>query len=173
MRRRIPDYLVIGLLLALGGSLGFVFAHFRAAAPRVRSFTITSRKYAYDPSTIEVNKGDQVQIRLASKDVTHGFYLEEYDIDAKVRPQDTTFWLRHPSQKDEAYQPVQEITFIANRAGKFRYRCSVTCGYMHPFMNGVLIVRPNYLFPTGVGLSLGLAVGMMLVFRRAPAGGQQ
>ncbi len=167
----IRNYLLMGLLLALGGSVGFSSTYFRQAAPQGRSFTITAHQYAYDPSTISVNKGDRVQIRLVSTDVTHGFYLEGYDLDAKVRREDPTFWVRHPSQKGEAYEPVQEISFIANRAGKFHYRCSITCGYMHPFMNGVLIVRPNYLYPTGVGLSLGLVVGMLLVYRRAPAGG--
>ncbi len=171
-RTRIANYFPAGLLLVLGGSIGFSSAYFRQAAPQDRSITITAHKYAYDPSTIEVNKGDRVQIRLVSTDVTHGFYLEGYDLDAKVRREDPTFWVRHPSEKDEAYKPVEEISFIANRAGEFHYRCSITCGYMHPFMNGVLIVRPNYLYPTAVGLSLGLVVGMLLVYRRAPAGGQ-
>lgn len=173
IRRRIPDYLVMGVLLVLGGSVGFSSAYLRWAPPRDRSFTITAHQYAYDPSTIQVNKGDRVQIRLASTDVTHGFYLEGYDLDAKVRREDPTIWLRHPSEKSEAYQEVPEISFVANHTGKFRYRCSITCGYMHPFMNGVLIVRPNYLYPTGVGLSLGLALGMLLVSRRGPAGGQR
>jgi heme/copper-type cytochrome/quinol oxidase subunit 2 len=172
IRTQIRNYLPVGLLLVLGGSFGFSAVYFRRAAPRDRSFTITARQYAYNPSTISVNKGDRVQIRLASTDVTHGFYLEGYDIDAKVRREDPTFWLRHPSEKGAAYQPVEEISFMANRAGKFHYRCSITCGYMHPFMNGVLIVRPNYLYPTGAGLSLGLVAGMLLVYRRASARGQ-
>jgi heme/copper-type cytochrome/quinol oxidase subunit 2 len=173
MRARIPNYLVGGLPLVLGGLIGLSSLYFPRPAPQDRSITITAHQYAYDPSTIEVNKGDRVHVRLVSKDVTHGFYLEGYDLDAKVRREDPTFWVRHPSEKNEDYKPVDEISFIANRAGKFHYRCSITCGYMHPFMNGVLIVRPNYLYPTGVGLSVGLTVGMLLVFRRAPAGGQQ
>jgi len=112
-----------------------------------------------------------VRIRLVSTDVTHGFYLEGYDLDAKVRREDPTFWFRRPSTGED-YKAVQEIGFIANRAGEFRYRCSITCGYMHRFMNGVLIVRPNYLYSTSIGLSLGLAAGMLLIFYRADKGGQ-
>ncbi len=170
--KRIPNYFVVGLLLALGGLIGFSSTYFRQAAPEERRFTITAHQYAYDPSTIQVNRGDRVRIQLVSTDVTHGFYLEGYDLDAKVRREDPTFWVRQPSKKGEEYEPVQEISFIANHPGKFRYRCSITCGYMHPFMNGVLIVRPNYLYSTAVGLSLGLTVGMLLAFRRGPTGGQ-
>jgi cytochrome c oxidase subunit II len=163
---RLLNYLMLLLPLALGGAAGFSLSYFRRPLPEERRFTITAHKYAYDPSTIEVNRGDTVRIRLVSTDVTHGFYLEGYDLDAKVRREDPTFWVRHPSEKDAEYKPAEEVSFVAGRAGKFRYRCSITCGYMHPFMNGILIVRPNYLYPTGVGLSLGLVVGMLWIFRR-------
>ncbi len=171
-RKRTAGIFTVALLLGLGGLAGFSATYFRQAAPQTRSFTITARQYGYNPGTIEVNKGDRVQIKLVSKDVTHGFYLEGYDLDAKVRPEDNTFWLRHLSQKGKEYQPVEAINFIANRAGKFRYRCSITCGTMHPFMNGVLIVRPNTLYSTALGLSVGLTLGMLLIFRRTPSGGQ-
>jgi hypothetical protein len=41
---------------------------------------------------------------------------------------------------------------------------------MHPFMQGELIVSPNYLFPVSVGLSLGLVVSMLLLFGETHAG---
>lgn len=170
--RRVSNYLLVALILSLGGLVGFLSARFGQARTQQRSFTITARQYGYDPGTIQVNKGDRVQIKLVSKDVTHGFYLEGYDLDAKVRPEDPTFWVRHPSENGEEYQPVQEIDFVANRAGKFRYRCSITCGTMHPFMNGVLVVSPNTLYSTALGLSLGLVVGMLWVFRRGASGSQ-
>ena len=167
--RHISNYLLLGGVLLLGGLAGFIAAYWRQAAPQERTFTITAHKYAYEPNILRVNRGDRIHIRLLASDVTHGFYLEGYDMDAKARPEDPTFWMRHPSTGGE-YQTVQEITFVANHPGKFRYRCSQTCGYMHPFMQGELIVRPNYLFSTSVGLSLGLMAGMLLVFRRWPGG---
>jgi len=171
MRIRIPKYLVVGVLLLAGGSAGFLFAQFGKVAPQERRITITAHKYAYDPPVLRVNRGDWVWIRLVAQDVTHGFYLEGYDLEAKMRPENPTFWVRHPSQGDE-FKEAQEIGFVANRTGKFRYRCSITCGYMHPFMQGELIVSPNYLFSTSVGLSLALATAMLLVLRRPRSKGQ-
>ena len=167
---QLPNYLLASVLLLLGGLGGLVFGHLGRAAPHERSFTITAHKYAYDPPILRVNRGDQLRIRLVAKDVTHGFYLEGYNLDAKVRPENPTFWARRPSEHED-YKEVEEINFVANRTGKFRYRCSITCGYMHPFMQGELIVSPNYLYSTSVGLALALAVALPLIFRRAPAGG--
>ena len=121
------------------------------------------------------DRGDRLHVRLVAEDVTHGFYLEGYDLDAKARPQNPTFWLRHPSASGDAhaegeYQEVQEIDFVAARAGKFHYRCSITCGSMHPFMQGELIVSPNSLYSASVGLSLALAAGMLIVLRRSAGG---
>jgi plastocyanin len=164
-RARIPNYLMIGLLLSIGGLAGFLLIHFRLAAPQERYVNITAHKYAYDPAVLRVNKGDRIHITLVSSDVTHGFYLEGYDLDAQVRQGEFTFLVRHPSKSKE-YESTDEISFVANRTGKFRYRCSNTCGYMHPFMQGELIVSPNYLYSISVGMSLGLAVGMMWILRR-------
>lgn len=164
-------YFRAGLVLVLGGLGGFLLAYVRQATPQERSFTITAHKYAYDPPVLRVNRGDRIHVRLLAKDNTHGFYLEGYDVDAKMRPDNDTFWARHPSQGGD-YKEVEEISFVASRTGKFRYRCSITCGYMHPFMQGELIVRPNYLYFTSVGLSVGMALGMLLLFRPSSRGSQ-
>lgn len=161
---RIPNFLMLGSLVLLGGAAGFLPAYLGQTPPQERNLTITAHKYAYDPPVLRVNKGDRIRIRFVAKDVTHGFYLEGYDLDAKARPENPTFWVRRPSSGEE-YKEVEEISFVAHRSGKFRYRCSITCGYMHPFMQGELIVGPNYLFSTSVGMSLALAAGMLLVFR--------
>ena len=161
----------VGLMVVLGGLGGLLFATVHRAPPQERSFTITAQKYAYDPPVLRVNRGDRIHVRLVAKDNTHGFYLEGYDLEAKMRPENDTFWARQPSQGGD-FKEVEEISFVASRPGKFRYRCSITCGYMHPFMQGELIVRPNYLYTTSVGLSVGMALGMLLVFRPSSRGVQ-
>lgn len=170
-RKKLSSFLGVGAMLVMGGAIGFSSLYFRRYPAQDLAFTITAHKYAYEPSVIEVNRGDRVEIHLVSDDVTHGFYLEGYDLDAKVRRMDPTIWIRRPSEGEDFHE-AKEISFVASRAGKFRFRCSQTCGYMHPFMNGVLIVRPNYLYSTALGLSFGLVVGMLWVFRRGASGGQ-
>jgi len=164
-------YLRAGLVLVLGGLGGFLLAYVQQAPPQERNFTIIAHKYAYDPAVLHVNRGDRIHVHLVAEDVTHGFYLEGYDVEAKMRPENDTFWARQPSQGGD-YKEVEEISFVASHSGKFRYRCSITCGYMHPFMQGELIVRPNYLYSTSVGLSVGMVFGMLLLFRPSSRGSQ-
>jgi heme/copper-type cytochrome/quinol oxidase subunit 2 len=172
MKRLVNSKKVLaGLILMLGGLGGFLFAAVHQAAPQERTFTITAHKYAYDPPVLRVNRGDHIRLQLVAKDVTHGFYLEGYDVEAKMRPENGTFWTRKPSEGGD-YKEVEEISFVASRPGKFRYRCSITCGYMHPFMQGELIVRPNYLYSTSVGLLVGMGLGMLMLLRSPSKGSQ-
>lgn len=153
------------LLILLIGCGGLIFAGKQNLMSQERVFNIEARQYAYNPERLRVNRGDKVTIKLTSKDVTHGFYLEGYDIDAKVRAQYPYFWLRHPSKGNE-YEQVDQISFVAKKSGKFRYRCSVTCGYLHPFMQGELIVEPNLAYPLSIGMTLVLGLGMLIYFER-------
>lgn len=126
--------------------------------PRERFFTVKMRQFAYDPPILRVNKGDTVHLTLYSQDVEHGFYLDGYGLDIKVK----------------AGGERKNVTFTADKPGKFNFRCSNTCGVFHPFMIGKLIVEPNYTFPA----SLGLAVGLLLatfgyIFLREKAHGSQ
>ena len=147
---------IIGVCMAVGAALAGA-----AHPPQDRTFHVEARKYAYEPSIIHVNLGDRVTIYLKSLDVTHGFYLDGYDLDAKITP-DEKPKLRHPS-RGAAFVEVPEIHFVANRAGKFRYRCSQSCGFMHPFMIGELVVAPNRLFTAGVGGVIGVALAVLLI----------
>ncbi|MBW8015740.1 MAG: hypothetical protein FVQ82_06100 [Planctomycetes bacterium] len=126
-----------------------------------KEFYITARQYAYEPGKISVNKGDEVHIKLASLDVIHGFFLEGYDIDAQIEPGVQKIKMRHPSQGRE-FTEVDEIVFTADRPGKFRFRCSHTCGTMHPFMQGEMLVNPNYPFLAGSGGTVGVFISALL-----------
>jgi len=102
---------------AVGGGNGSV-------PPRpVKEFVMTAKKFEFNPSRIEVNKGDEVVIRIRSLDVTHGFKLDEFGVSERV-------------DKTEV-----EVRFAATRAGEFPYYCSVFCGTGHGAMRGLLIVK--------------------------------
>ena len=105
--------------------------------PSHRVIHIDSRSFAFSPAKIKVNQGDLVTIKLSSSDVVHGLYLDGYDLEISTDPGQTS-----------------ELTFIANRAGSFRFRCSVTCGDLHPFMIGKLQVGLNQVLWRGAGLTI-------------------
>lgn len=150
---------VLGILI---GCLFGVALGWSSPEPVSRNYLIKARQYAYEPSNLEVNKGDTLNIKLVSLDVVHGFYVEGYDVDAKVYSNQQKFFFRRPSQNED-WQEVDEIQIIADKTGKFRFRCSNTCGSMHPFMQGELIVQPNTTFHAGVGGMAGLFLGMMFM----------
>ena len=126
-----------------------------AAGAEEVSFEVRAKKFSYSPNIITVNKGDVVTITLVSEDVSHGFYLDGYEIEMSVRPGETA-----------------SLTFTADKTGKFSFRCSVTCGAFHPYMVGNLIVEPNTTFTATLALALGiglLALAMPFIRRKKEA----
>ncbi len=114
--------------------------------PTTRHFTVDGRQFAYEPGVLQVNQGDTVIITLTASDVVHGLYLDGYGLETRVGPGQS-----------------QTLQFVADKPGKFRYRCSVSCGTLHPFMIGELVVGPNTTFGRTVAL-LALVVAGVLVF---------
>jgi heme/copper-type cytochrome/quinol oxidase subunit 2 len=163
-RRRTFSRLIVLVLVIAGGAVGFLSAS-RTAEPQERTITIRARQYAYEPAVIRVNRGDTVRLRLISNDVAHGFFLEGHDLDVSIIPLEPLVEIRRPSGPGEV-EEVEEVVFTAEREGKFRFRCSQTCGYMHPFMLGEMVVAPNRLFPTSLGMALGLVLGGLVIVTR-------
>lgn len=154
--------IIITLIFILTGAMAGWFSATKTATPVSRNFVVKARQYAYDPPKIEVNVGDTLHFKLIALDVVHGFYLENYDLDAEIWPNQKTFKIRKPSQGHN-WVDTTGFTVIADKTGKFRYRCSHTCGNMHPFMMGELIVHPNYLLFISIGMLTGLVLGLILV----------
>ncbi|MFQ6675074.1 MAG: hypothetical protein ACE5LH_01890 [Fidelibacterota bacterium] len=157
--------ILLAVLPLIGGLAGIGVVHYETK-PRLLDVTFEAEKYAYTPARLRVSRGDTLRIRLVSKDVTHGFYLEGFGVEAYARAQFPTFYVRKSEETkgESEYEMVESYPVIADRVGKFRYRCSVTCGPMHPFMQGELIVGPNYPFAAAIGLSLGVMIVSVLGF---------
>ena len=112
-----------------------------SARPVERTFRIQASQFEYSPSVLVVNPGDRVTIELTATDVVHGLSVDGYNFAATADPGQTA-----------------RLIFVADRQGSFRFRCTVTCGNLHPFMIGKLEVGQNTLFWRAVALS-----GLVLV----------
>ena len=137
--RKLPLILVL-LVLALSILLWPVMA---IAKGDVVVIDLTARQFEYSQSEIVVQQGDRVRINLSAEDVTHGWYLDGYDVNVEDEPRD---------------QVINNVEFVANQAGRFTFRCSATCGPFHPFMVGTLIVEPRTTLPFALGLTIFIAL---------------
>lgn len=124
-----------------------------SSAPAIRHVTLTAEQFAFEPSVVRVNRGDRIVFDLQTTDVVHGLYIDDYGIDIRFEP-----------------GVAEQVEFVASKAGKFRYRCSVACGTLHPFMIGELVVGPNQPYLRAVGLVLVvLAATLYMLWRFPPA----
>jgi cytochrome c oxidase subunit 2 len=121
------------------------------ARPVIHQVTMTADQFAFDPPVLHVNQGDRVLITLQATDVVHGFYLDGYGIETRVEP-----------------GIAGQVDFVADRVGKYRYRCSVSCGALHPFMIGELVVGPNLTFVRALGLLFIVLSGTLFYLWRFP-----
>lgn len=127
----LPIFLVAALLIAFSP----LPVH---AKPVERVVRIEAGGYVFTPSVFHANPGDRITIELVSKDVVHGLSIDGYpDLNLQADPGMTA-----------------RVTFVADRAGIFKIRCSVPCGNLHPFMTGKISIGPNLLLIRGLGLAL-------------------
>lgn len=128
------------IALGIGASLNLN----RVGAQEVKKIQVKLSTFKFRPSIITVNQGDFVQLVLEGVDLTHGFYIDGYNIGMEVK-----------------HAEVKILEFTADKAGAFRIRCNVPCGNLHPFMTGKLIVEPDY---RGYAFSLAsLAVPVLAI----------
>ena len=144
-----PRWIVIGLLAVAIVVVPGPIALAARAARAERHFRIEASSFQYTPEAIHVNPGDQVTIDLVATDVVHGLYIDGYDLNVTADPGQTA-----------------SLTFVADRAGSFRMRCSVTCGALHPFMIGKFNVGSNDLLWRAIGLGALAVVAGVWVIRK-------
>ena len=90
----------------------------------VKEFTMTAKKFEFDPAEIRVKQGDKVRLKITSIDVDHGMAIPSLGIDVKLKPN------------------IEEIVeFTADKTGEFEFSCSVFCGEGHRGMKGKIIVE--------------------------------
>jgi heme/copper-type cytochrome/quinol oxidase subunit 2 len=150
MRESLSRWILIWRWIVLAGLALLVLlipTPVHATKPIEQIFRIEASQFTYSPAVLIVNPGDHVTIELVSTDVMHGLSIDGYNLEMTSEPGHT-----------------RRLTFIANQQGSFRFRCSVTCGNMHPFMIGKLQVGQNAMLWRGVLLAgLVLVAGVWVV----------
>jgi heme/copper-type cytochrome/quinol oxidase subunit 2 len=138
----------IRYILAILAGLVFIMVPIPTATgtPQSKTVRVEASSYQFDPGVVRVNRGDRVTLELVSTDVVHGLHIDGYNMELSADP-----------------GQLRSITFTADRSGSFRMRCSVSCGALHPFMIGKLVVGNNQLLWRGIGLA-GLSVLAGLFF---------
>ncbi len=122
-----------------------------ASAPQARRIEINARQFAYEPATLAVNRGDTITLHLESLDAMHGLFVDGYAVNIQAEPGKSA-----------------QVTFVADKEGQFKFRCSVPCGALHPFMLGELTVTPDLPFARAILSMIIVAIGAMIYFWNNP-----
>lgn len=108
-----------------------------ALAAQTHLIQVNARAFAFEPGILTVQRGDTVTIHLEALDAVHGLYIDGYEVKLVAEPGTSA-----------------TATFIADKEGKFKFRCAVACGALHPFMIGELNVTPNVPFVRALLITL-------------------
>ena len=94
----------------------------QSSEPRV--IEIVAKRFAFDPSTVEVKDGERVRLRITSADGLHGFQIKQFKIGKEI------------PRGGEAVV----IDFTPKGVGEYPILCSEYCGEGHGDMKGMLVV---------------------------------
>ena len=115
------------VLAVVGSVLGVRYAdsYYHSRESGVVLTAQVSEKGGWEPRTIYARVGQPLKLRITSVDVTHGFLLPEFGIEAGL------------------ISPGEYVTveFTPDHAGTFKFYCNVLCSMYHGAMNGVIVVE--------------------------------
>ena len=103
-------------------ALGLVVSLAAQQAPRV--IEVKAKKYDFEPSTIEVQQGERVVLRVTSIDRLHGIGIKKFGVSKEVPKGETV-----------------DVEFVASSAGSYKEICTEDCGKGHDDMIGTLVVK--------------------------------
>ncbi|HEX6738965.1 MAG TPA: cupredoxin domain-containing protein [Vicinamibacteria bacterium] len=107
--------MVVGLAVGWSGA---------AQAPPVHKIKLQAKQFAWAPERIEIKAGETVELTLESLDEEHSFES------AKLRVREVGFKKGEPGT----------VTFKAERAGNYPFKCGHYCGSGHRRMRGTIVV---------------------------------
>ncbi|MBI2371212.1 MAG: cupredoxin domain-containing protein [Deltaproteobacteria bacterium] len=130
MRHIEPVALAIVLAIAVGMPAA-VLSYRALRDPAVRPGEVllvarTVERGGWSPARIVVKRGQKVRLRILAEDVTHGFQLLHFGVDAGAIKTGT----------------IKVVEFTPDRTGEFPFYCSVRCSPLHMALMGMLVVEP-------------------------------
>ena len=95
-----------------------------AANTEPREIPVVAKRFAFEPSRVEVTEGERVRLVVTSDDGVHGVEIKKLKVNKKV-----------PRGGDKV-----TIDFVAGAPGEYPILCSEYCGNGHEEMKGTLVV---------------------------------
>lgn len=106
---------------------GFTSPGVEQIGPDKYRATVVAQAFSFNPSTIEVPAGAEVEFRLTSRDVIHGFNVADTTINVEVIP-----------------GQVSTLTYTFDEPGEYPLICNQYCGTGHHNMvNTVRVTDPD------------------------------
>ncbi len=112
------------LLLAAGTGVGFLAEETEEGEQPVKQIRMYAENWKWTPNTIRVTVGTRVEVEVTNHDSPHRFDLKAYSLKVPLREGEPT-----------------KFSFVADKPGKFRWKCGRPCGNGCPKMTGTLIVE--------------------------------
>jgi hypothetical protein len=167
MTKQVTGNIVRLAFVILSGLIPAIICQFTAKSPSAKQIHVRNFRYGKDPSVIRCNRGDTLHLTFSSDDTGHSFFIQEFDVDAKVSPSNEEVLVFRASDPTETPVSTREVLIITGFSGlrkylqsKAFYRCHVWCGPMHAFEAGKMIIMPNTL----LSFSLGCLAGIFLLW---------
>jgi heme/copper-type cytochrome/quinol oxidase subunit 2 len=95
-------------------------------ADPVHEVQVMAKKFAFEPSIIQVVAGEPVRLVIRSDDAVHGFAIRDLNIDVQIPRGGATMI----------------VEFTAPRPGRYEVACSEFCGSGHRQMRAALVSVP-------------------------------
>ena len=92
----------------------------------MRQFEISAEQWSYFPALFKVDPGDTISFTVTSKDIMHGFSINELGVNLALMPDAGV---------------AREVVIPPDMPeGTYTMYCSIFCGIGHPYMKGTIVI---------------------------------
>lgn len=93
-----------------------------------RVVRVSAERFAFTPSRIVVDAGEEIEMRVSSDDTAHGFRIAGTSVNVVI---------------PKRGRGEVSVSFRAPEPGRYVFECTRMCGAGHHFMRGELLVRDS------------------------------